>query len=802
MAQHKRVSFLSIRGRSLIFGLCISLLPIAIITTVYYFNDMRMLRKQTHDWLTAIAESKKTQVIEFMEEKKKRTIDISSDGFIRDSLGKIKHGEALEENTLATLSKHLLVNKKPLDVDIIEVNVMDMDGNVVASTDTKMIGQNISKQDVFTEGKKAAHAEQHTFSASTVRTRTVSISVPVSSKGGAETLGVVANVYDLAALSKITTNRAGMRETGEVYIVDSDGIMLTESRFIEDAPLKVEVDTEPVSRIGKGGGEMVGIYPNYRGVSTVGASSYIPEYGWTLLAEIDKREAFAPLKVSGITALIVGLSSAGAAAGVAIVFAFSISGTLRKLTDATERFTHGDLKSRVRITRKDEIGNLADSFNKMAEELENELVGHKRAEDALSERAKAQTMRADIGNALTAGTTLREMLQSCTEILVRYPEVVFARIWLLNMEDNVLELQASAGMYTHIDGPHSCVPVGQLEIGKIAATQQRFLTNDVRNQPWISDRKWAERKGIVAFAGYPLVFEGRSIGVMAIFSCEPLTKFLLDALALQIADIAIAIEHKQAEKKIAEHAAELAEVNVQLKELDQLKSMFIASMSHELRTPLNSIIGFAGILLQDMVGELNPKQKDYLGRLNRSAKHLLGLINDVIDISKIEAGKVEAFAEEFALNEVINEAIEIVQPQLKEKELALELSVSPEIRLNTDKKRVLQCILNYISNAIRYTESGTITVATREIDGEVEITVSDTGIGIEEEKLPQLFMPFMRLDSPLRTKVLGTGLGLYLTKKLATAVLGGTIAVQSQLGKGSKFSLRLPKELKHKNANA
>ena len=241
----------------------------------------------------------------------------------------------------------------------------------------------------------------------------------------------------------------------------------------------------------------------------------------------------------------------------------------------------------------------------------------------------------------------------------------------------------------------------------------------------------------------------------------------------------------------------MKKANIKLKELDQLKSMFIASMSHELRTPLNSIIGFTGIILQEMDGEINPQQKDHLGRANKSAKHLLSLINDVIDISKVEAGKSEVFIEEFMLDGIINEAVGSIQPQVKEKGLSFEVSVPPGVRLNTDRKRVMQCILNYLSNAFKFTEAGTITVIAREIGGEVEVTVSDTGIGISEQDQAELFEAFVRLDSHLSTQTLGTGLGLYLTKKLATELLGGTVAVKSQPGQGSTFTLRLPKEIKH-----
>jgi hypothetical protein len=253
--------------------------------------------------------------------------------------------------------------------------------------------------------------------------------------------------------------------------------------------------------------------------------------------------------------------------------------------------------------------------------------------------------------------------------------------------------------------------------------------------------------------------------------------------------------NQEMEQRIAQRTTELTVANNKLKELDQLKSMFIASMSHELRTPLNSIIGFTGMTLQGLSGELNHEQKDNLARVYKSAKHLLALISDVIDISKIEAGRVEPFLEKVSLKEILDEAVTSVEPQMKEKGLALELDIPDDVQITTDRKRLLQCLLNFLSNAVKFTESGTIGVSSRVSDGYVDVAVTDTGIGISEKDLPKLFEAFERLESHLRVKAGGTGLGLYLTRKLITDILHGEVSVQSREGEGSTFSLRIPVEI-------
>lgn len=250
---------------------------------------------------------------------------------------------------------------------------------------------------------------------------------------------------------------------------------------------------------------------------------------------------------------------------------------------------------------------------------------------------------------------------------------------------------------------------------------------------------------------------------------------------------------------ISETKEQLEKANSQLQELDRLKSMFIASMSHELRTPLNAIIGFSGILHSGMAGELNSEQSDMLERVRRSGRHLLNLITDIIDIAKIESGKIAPFISEFSLNEALDEAVDSLRQQAQEKGLRLVAhGLDPDINLCSDRKRLLQCLLNLLSNAVKFTPAGEVRIdlqTDRAENGRLLIRVSDTGIGMTEAQLKELFTPFVRLDSPLKTSVPGTGLGLYLTRKLATEILGGSINAQSSAGSGSTFTLSCPLRL-------
>lgn len=258
------------------------------------------------------------------------------------------------------------------------------------------------------------------------------------------------------------------------------------------------------------------------------------------------------------------------------------------------------------------------------------------------------------------------------------------------------------------------------------------------------------------------------------------------------AEKALQESHQALERKVRERTEELHSANERLRQLDQLKSMFIASMSHELRTPLNSIIGFTGVVLQGISGPVSEKQQDHLGRVYGSAKHLLALITDVIDISKIEAGYADVYIETFPLNQLIEEAVATVQPQRLEKGLGLEVQTGMPVTITTDRKRLLQCLLNLLSNAIKYSEQGTVRVRLRADYEHAIIEVSDEGIGIPPEALGSLFQPFERIDTHLRVKTPGTGLGLYLTRKIMSDLLHGDISADSEIGRGSTFRLRVP----------
>ena len=254
--------------------------------------------------------------------------------------------------------------------------------------------------------------------------------------------------------------------------------------------------------------------------------------------------------------------------------------------------------------------------------------------------------------------------------------------------------------------------------------------------------------------------------------------------------------------RLAHHAGELETINreialknLELAEASRMKSAFIANMSHELRTPLNAIIGFTGALLMKLPGPLTTEQDKQLNTIRASARHLLSLINDILDVAKIEAGKVSLTVEPVQCQQLVAEAIDSVRPLALQKGLALEVALAGEpLTVDTDRRALTQILLNLLNNAIKFTEQGTVRVSLALCDSEdgprVEFTVADSGAGIREEDQAKLFQAFSQLDSTSTRHAEGAGLGLYLCQNLAN-LIGGSLFFTSDFGHGSTFTLAL-----------
>lgn len=245
------------------------------------------------------------------------------------------------------------------------------------------------------------------------------------------------------------------------------------------------------------------------------------------------------------------------------------------------------------------------------------------------------------------------------------------------------------------------------------------------------------------------------------------------------------------EQRVEARTAELSEANRRLREATLAKSQFLANMSHELRTPLNAIIGFTAILREGLAGPVNDEQNGQLGMVYEAGTHLLELINEVLDLAKIEAGRMSVELDRHRLADIAHSAAETLRPLAEEKGLELIDSVEVDAEMTTDVHKVTQVLLNLLGNAIKFTEAGSVSLSAGAVGGTAVFTVSDTGPGILPEEIDRIFEEFYQSDRSGGAGVQGTGLGLSVSLRLAQ-MLGGTLTAQSVPGEGSSFTLSLP----------
>ncbi len=311
-----------------------------------------------------------------------------------------------------------------------------------------------------------------------------------------------------------------------------------------------------------------------------------------------------------------------------------------------------------------------------------------------------------------------------------------------------------------------------------------------------------------SFLTVPIVVKDTPAGFILMGNVSSYTKItegdaeLLSVLASQIGT---AIEnsqlytelfnsHQDLERRVTERTAELARLNQELQHMNKVKSDFVSAVSHELRTPLTSIKGYASILMTGKLGEVLPAQKERLEKIDKHSNSLTRLVNNLLDIARIESGRVQMDIREISIKETLGSIADLISPQIKEKNISLKISIKTKSdKIRADSSQLERVFVNIVGNAVKFTpEKGKIFISCQDKKDSVEFSVEDTGIGIPKGDVDKVFQEFFRSDNALDQKVKGTGLGLSLVKKIIEAHKG-KIWVESELGKGAKFTFTIPK---------
>jgi PAS domain S-box-containing protein len=452
--------------------------------------------------------------------------------------------------------------------------------------------------------------------------------------------------------------------------------------------------------------------------------------------------------------------------------------------------------------------------------ISTDISARKRAEESLRQTHRALRVLSYCNSAVVHATEEQALLNEVCRVAVEPAGYRMAWVgYAENDEARTVRPVASAGP---AEGFLDCIHVswadneyGRGSVGPSIRLRKPVVARRLREHPGFA--VWREALATQNFESVlsvPLCHGNLVFGALAIYADEPeafdpaevdLISELGDNLSHGISSLRARKERAEAvsalerarlelEERVRQRTAELVVAKEAAESADRLKSAFLATMSHELRTPLNSIIGFTGIVLQGMAGPLNDEQTKQLGRVQNSARHLLALINDVLDISKIEAGQLEIRCGPFSLPQAIQKAVATVSPLAKKKGIALHTNISPDVgQMLSDQQRTEQVLLNLLSNAIKFTDQGEVTVRCRRENKWVIIGIEDTGIGIDPRHQQSIFEPFRQADTGLARKREGTGLGLSICKRLVSH-LGGFIFVESVSGQGSTFTVRLPLE--------
>jgi signal transduction histidine kinase len=597
-------------------------------------------------------------------------------------------------------------------------------------------------------------------------------------------------------------SRIRIGEKGKAYVVDTAGLLVADPdiglvlRKTSMAALPHVIAARDVHDTDAPAMESVDL----AGVAVLTSVAPIEPLDWKVFVEQPVSEVFTKLNASILRTGLLLLAGLVFSAVAASVLARSMVQPIRILDEGARRIGEGDLDQQIVVRTGDELEGLADQFNRMTAQLRESYAGLERKVDArtaeLTESLQYQVATAEVLHVISNSVAdtqpvFDRILQSCEHLFSATQLIVFQTVDESHLHISAIR-DSNQRRLEHTQRTFPGPIAGTAT--ELAIRERRLVTfADVLHDPDVPPRLRAlaqETGASRSVAIAPMLWEGAAIGSILV-GREERDAFNEKELSLlrTFADQAvIAIQNARLFNEIRDKSRQLEIAN-------QHKSEFLANMSHELRTPLNAIIGFSEVLLERMFGELNEKQDDYLKDIFTSGKHLLSLINDILDLSKIEAGRMELDLGDFDAAQALANAMTLVRERAQTHGIGLTLEADAGIgEIRADERKFKQILLNLLSNAVKFTpDGGKVVVRAILTETGIQVAVSDTGVGISAEDQRVVFDEFKQVGRHYTNKHEGTGLGLALTKRFVE-LHGGTLSLQSAPGVGSTFTFSIPRQ--------
>jgi signal transduction histidine kinase len=700
--------------------------------------------------------------------------------------------EGLEQRRVEFLKLLRLV---PAVTDIAQIDAKGREQLAVSRLGMDRVESNVdlSQEPAF----KGAKPEQTWFGPVHFRKETepyLSIAVRSKSDAGAVTVADV----NLKFIWDVVT-RIKIGKKGKAYVVDGTGHLVadpdiglvlrkTDLSLLPQVTYALQKDSDESRAL---------LARDLAGNEVLTAYASIEPLGWKVFVEQPVSEVYATLDAAilrTITLMVAGLLFSILAA---VWLARSMVRPIRTLQEGAARIGAGNLEQRIEVKTGDELEALAEQFNQMMVQLRESYAGlERKVEERTAELQETLAyQRASTGILGIIASSVKDT-HPVFDAIARAAAGVLenARVQLFLVEDGKLHHVGGTGLtdeqQAKLRGLYPA-PLAQTSYAGKAILERKIVhITDVRVDHDRAELSKAitESTGLRAVLVVPMIQEGAAIGCITTSFTEP--RAFTDkqiALLRSFSDQAvIAIQNARLFREIQDKSRQIEIAN-------QHKSDFLANMSHELRTPLNAIIGFSEVLSERMFGELNEKQADYMKDIHESGRHLLSLINDILDLSKIEAGRMELEPSDFDLPSALSNAMTLVRERAQRHGIALGLKLDQTLSsIHADERKFKQIVLNLLSNAVKFTpDGGRVDVNATLGKDMVEIAVSDTGIGIAPEDQAAVFEEFKQVGRDYTRKAEGTGLGLALTKRFVE-LHGGTIRLESAPGKGSTFTFTIP----------